>query len=60
MKDLSTQQRIPPVFTRTPSRRQPRRVMNDVPPTTEDKMFDAPKYIQQEIKSISIPQPAQS
>ncbi|XP_041762324.1 homeobox protein 5 isoform X2 [Anopheles merus] len=60
MKDLSTQQRVPPVFTRTPSRRQPRRVMNDVPPTTEDKMFDAPKYIQQEIKSISIPQPAQS
>ncbi|XP_035896424.1 GATA zinc finger domain-containing protein 14 isoform X3 [Anopheles stephensi] len=58
MKDLSTQQRVPPAFTRTPSRRQPRRVMND--PPTEDKMFDAPKYIQQEIKSVSIPQPAQS
>ncbi|XP_049301066.1 homeobox protein 5 isoform X2 [Anopheles funestus] len=58
MKDLSTQQRVPPAFTRTPSRRQPRRVINEPPP--EDKMFDAPKYIQQEIKSVSIPQPAQS
>uniref|UniRef100_A0A182M8I2 FERM domain-containing protein n=1 Tax=Anopheles culicifacies TaxID=139723 RepID=A0A182M8I2_9DIPT len=58
MKDLSTQQRVPPAFTRTPSRRQPRRVIND--PPAEDKMFDAPKYIQQEIKSVSIPQPAQS
>ncbi|XP_053671928.1 uncharacterized protein LOC128722119 [Anopheles nili] len=57
-KDLHTQQRVPPVFTRTPSRRQPRRVLND--PPVEDKMFDAPKYIQQEIKSVSIPQPAQS
>uniref|UniRef100_A0A182NS26 Erythrocyte membrane protein band 4.1-like 4A n=1 Tax=Anopheles dirus TaxID=7168 RepID=A0A182NS26_9DIPT len=59
MKEFATQQRIPPAFTRTPSRRQPRRVLND-PPPPEDKMFDAPKYIQQEIKSVSIPQPAQS
>ncbi|XP_035773049.1 hornerin-like isoform X2 [Anopheles albimanus] len=56
------QQRAPPSFTRTPSRRQPRRTMTEMqmqlPP--DDRMFDAPKYIQQEIKSISIPQPAQS
>ncbi|XP_052863586.1 uncharacterized protein DDB_G0283357 [Anopheles cruzii] len=59
MKDIPGQQRIAPPFTRTPSRRQPRRTMVDVQPV-EEKLFDAPKYIQQEIKSISIPQPAQS
>ncbi|XP_058055965.1 uncharacterized protein LOC131207370 [Anopheles bellator] len=57
MKDIPGQQRIPPAFTRTPSRRQPRRTMVE---PVEEKLFDAPKYIQQEIKSISIPQPAQS
>ncbi|XP_058130363.1 transcription initiation factor TFIID subunit 1 [Anopheles ziemanni] len=59
MKDGATQQRIQPTFTRTPSRRQPRRVLHD-PQQEAEKLFDAPKYIQQEIKSVSIPQPAQS
>uniref|UniRef100_A0A182JC47 Erythrocyte membrane protein band 4.1-like 4A n=1 Tax=Anopheles atroparvus TaxID=41427 RepID=A0A182JC47_ANOAO len=59
MKDVAAQQRIQPTFTRTPSRRQPRRVMHDAQQEAE-KLFDAPKYIQQEIKSVSIPQPAQS
>ncbi|XP_050099346.1 uncharacterized protein LOC126579776 isoform X2 [Anopheles aquasalis] len=54
------QQRAPPSFTRTPSRRQPRRTMNEMQLPPDDRIFDAPKYIQQEIKSISIPQPAQS
>lgn len=57
MKEVLAQQRAPPPFTRTPSRRQPRRMVDEQP---EEKMFDAPKYIQQEIKSVSIPQPAQT
>ncbi|EAT46229.1 AAEL002571-PA, partial [Aedes aegypti] len=57
MKEVLSHQRAPPAFTRTPSRRQPRRIIDDHP---EEKMFDAPKYIQQEIKTVSIPQPAQT
>ncbi|XP_021692919.1 uncharacterized protein LOC5580170 isoform X2 [Aedes aegypti] len=57
MKEVLSHQRAPPAFTRTPSRRQPRRIVDDHP---EEKMFDAPKYIQQEIKTVSIPQPAQT
>ncbi|XP_058467255.1 band 4.1-like protein 4A isoform X2 [Malaya genurostris] len=57
ISDAVAQQRAPPAFTRTPSRRQPRRIMDEKP---EEKIFDAPKYIQQEIKSVSIPQPAQT
>ncbi|KAL1399637.1 hypothetical protein pipiens_008050 [Culex pipiens pipiens] len=58
VKDVMSLQRAPPAFTRTPSRRQPRRIVDEHPP--EEKIFDAPKYIQQEIKSVSIPQPAQT
>ncbi|XP_065089545.1 uncharacterized protein DDB_G0283357 isoform X2 [Ochlerotatus camptorhynchus] len=57
MKEVLAQQRAPPPFARTPSRRQPRRIVDEQP---EEKIFDAPKYIQQEIKSVSIPQPAQT
>ncbi|XP_055618004.1 band 4.1-like protein 4A isoform X2 [Toxorhynchites rutilus septentrionalis] len=57
MKEATTLQRAPPAFTRTPSRRQPRRIVDEQP---EVKTFDTPKYIQQEIKSVSIPQPAQT
>ncbi|XP_062565326.1 uncharacterized protein DDB_G0283357-like isoform X2 [Armigeres subalbatus] len=57
IKEVLAQQRAPPAFTRTPSRRQPRRIVDDQP---EEKIFDAPKYIQQEIKTVSIPQPAQT
>ncbi|XP_055551560.1 band 4.1-like protein 4A isoform X1 [Wyeomyia smithii] len=57
MSEVMLQQRAPPAFTRTPSRRQPRRIVDE---KQEEKVFDAPKYIQQEIKSVSIPQPAQT
>ncbi|XP_058812508.1 band 4.1-like protein 4A isoform X3 [Topomyia yanbarensis] len=57
ISESMAQQRAPPAFTRTPSRRQPRRIIDEKP---EEKIFDAPKYIQQEIKSVSIPQPAQT
>lgn len=58
MRDAMVQGRAPPMFKRTPSRRQPRRYT--------DEMLDSKNNTQkrptnkQEIKSISIPQPAQA
>lgn len=48
--------RTPPQFTRTPSRRQTRRIHIE----SEEKCVEAPKYVKEEIKSVSIPQPAQT
>ncbi|XP_037920743.1 band 4.1-like protein 4 isoform X2 [Hermetia illucens] len=55
VKDVIAMGRTPPMFTRMPSRRQPRRVIDDL---TECKMTETGKA--QEIKTISIPQSAQS
>ncbi|XP_055586864.1 band 4.1-like protein 4A isoform X2 [Uranotaenia lowii] len=58
VKDALNAPRAPPAFTRTPSRRQPRRIIDEQP--SDERVFETPKYIQQEIKSVSIPQPAQT
>lgn len=52
------QGRAPPVFKRTPSRRQPRRCIDEI---LDNKNNTQKRIIgKQEIKSISIPQPAQA
>lgn len=57
-RHMMLQGRAPPIFKRTPSRRQPRRCI--------DEILDNKTNIQKratgkhEIKSISIPQPAQA
>ena len=56
-KDALSIQRMPPVFTRTPSRRQIRRTFDNV---YENKFIENDKKVKYEQKSVSIPQPAQS
>lgn len=59
VRDAIGQGRAPPVFKRTPSRRQPRRCIDEI----LDNKNNAHKWQtagKQEIKSISIPQPAQA
>lgn len=57
VRDAITQGRTPPAFKRTPSRRQPRRCIDEIidnKSNTQKRMAN-----KQEIKSVSIPQPAQ-
>lgn len=58
MRDAMVRGRPPPMFKRTPSRRQPRRCIDEI----LDNKNNAQKRTanKQEIKSISIPQPAQA
>ncbi|KAK5639100.1 hypothetical protein RI129_011592 [Pyrocoelia pectoralis] len=61
VRDAQLRARTPPSFTRTPSRRYQRRILDGSADTTQS--YDTNKmshYQQQEIKYISIPQPAQS
>lgn len=58
VKDALAQSRPPPLFTRTPSKRQPRRMFDDF--IDSNKNFDTLSKYKTEIKSISIPQPAQT
>lgn len=51
------QGRTPPTFSRTPSRRQPRRNFEEN--GALKNLDNTTKYLKQEIKSVSIPQPAQ-
>lgn len=58
VRDAMLQGRAPPVFKRTPSRRQPRRCIDEI---LDNKNNTQKRIIgKQEIKSISIPQPAQA
>ncbi|XP_059611522.1 band 4.1-like protein 4 isoform X2 [Phlebotomus argentipes] len=58
VRDALTHGRAPPAFTRTPSRRQPRRVVDEL---LDAKSPDnSAKQAKHEIKTISIPQPAQN
>lgn len=52
------QGRAPPIFKRTPSRRQPRRCIDEILDNRSNTQKRAAN--KQEIKSISIPQPAQA
>lgn len=57
VRDAITHGRTQPAFKRTPSRRQPRRCIDelvDSKNTTQNRLAN-----KQEIKSVSIPQPAQ-
>lgn len=56
-RDALQQGRTPPTFSRTPSRRQPRRNFEEN--GALKNLDNTSKYLKQEIKSISIPQPAQ-
>ncbi|CAO1373973.1 unnamed protein product [Diamesa serratosioi] len=56
-KDALSIQRMPPSFTRTPSRRQIRRTFDNI---NENKFIENDKKVKYEHKSVSIPQPAQS
>ncbi|KAF2898763.1 hypothetical protein ILUMI_07413 [Ignelater luminosus] len=61
VRDAQLRARTPPSFTRTPSRRYQRRIVegaNDV--QLVDESTKADHFQQQEVKHISIPQPAQS
>lgn len=57
VRDAISQGRTPPAFKRTPSRRQPRRCIDEI----IDNKSNAQKRMatKQEIKSVSIPQPVQ-
>lgn len=57
VRDAISNGRTPPVFKRTPSRRQPRRCIDEITDRTNTHRKSTNK---QEIKSISIPQPAQA
>ena len=54
-KEASNINRIPPAFTRRPSRRQIRRNIDSV---LESKTFETDNNRKFETKSISVPQPA--
>lgn len=57
VRDALEHGRAPPNFKRTPSRRQPRRSFEEI---TESKILDSNKHnVKSEIKTVSIPQPAQ-
>lgn len=58
VRDAIVQGRAPPVFKRTPSRRQPRRCIDEILDNKNNSQKRATN--KQEIKSISIPQPAQA
>lgn len=60
MRDAMNHNRTPPAFKRTPSRRQPRRCIDEL---IDSKFMEAngrASFSKQEIKSVSIPQPAQA
>lgn len=60
MRDAMSHGRTPPAFKRTPSRRQPRRCIDEI---IDSKFMEAngrASFAKQEIKSVSIPQPAQA
>lgn len=57
---MNSAYRMPPTFTRVPSRRQPRRVFNNEQQQvmlSEEKRLDIVRRSMHEVKSISIPQP---
>lgn len=57
VRDALEHGRSPPNFKRTPSRRQPRRTFDEI---SETKIPDINKHnAKSEIKTVSIPQPAQ-
>lgn len=57
-RHMMLQGRAPPIFKRTPSRRQPRRCIDEI---LDNKTNIQKRAIgKHEIKSISIPQPAQA
>lgn len=57
VRDALEHGRPPPNFKRTPSRRQPRRLFEEI---AENKILDSNKHnAKSEIKTVSIPQPAQ-
>lgn len=58
VRDAIMQNRAPPVFKRMPSRRQPRRCIDEILDNKSNTQKRAAN--KQEIKSISIPQPAQA
>lgn len=58
VRDAIGQDRAPPLFKRTPSRRQPRRCIDEILDNKNNTQKRAAN--KQEIKSISIPQPAQA
>lgn len=60
MRDAASHGRTPPPFKRTPSRRQPRRVIDDLIDNKFMEANDRAAFGKQESKSISIPQPAQA
>lgn len=57
VRDALSHGRAPPAFTRTPSRRQPRRVIDELLDAKSSE--NSGKQTKHEIKTISIPQPAQ-
>lgn len=59
VRDAAVQGRAPPVFKRTPSRRQPRRCIDEIL-DGKNNTHKRANNGKQEIKSISIPQPAQA
>ncbi|XP_031634459.1 band 4.1-like protein 4 isoform X2 [Contarinia nasturtii] len=58
MRDAMVRGRPPPMFKRTPSRRQPRRCIDEILDNKNNTQKRTAN--KQEIKSISIPQPAQA
>ncbi|XP_055689098.1 band 4.1-like protein 4 isoform X1 [Lutzomyia longipalpis] len=58
VRDAMSHGRTPPAFTRTPSRRQPRRVIDELLDAKSSE--SSGKQAKHEIKTISIPQPAQN
>ncbi|XP_055699610.1 band 4.1-like protein 4 isoform X3 [Phlebotomus papatasi] len=58
VRDALSHGRAPPAFTRTPSRRQPRRVIDELLDAKSSE--NSGKQTKHEIKTISIPQPAQN
>lgn len=66
VRDALQHARTPPSFSRTPSKRQPRRTFDDLHPQQQQQQHQQQqqmgkdKSFKHEIKSVSIPQPAQS
>ncbi|KAF5288131.1 hypothetical protein FQA39_LY15475, partial [Lamprigera yunnana] len=61
VRDAQLRARTPPSFTRTPSRRYQRRILEGANESNQNyEINKSNNYHQQEIKYISIPQPAQS
>lgn len=61
VRDVLANNRSPPQFKRTPSRRQPRRLFDELLTAEQNsKMTSGAQRGKNEVKSISIPQPAQA